>query len=61
MASRPPFGTPPAPARPLDAHHVGAEITEDHRGVRSGADAGQFDDSQSLQWSRHALPPSVTS
>ena len=40
-------------ARAFDADHVGAEIAEDHRRVRSGADAGQFDDSQSLQWSRH--------
>ena len=40
-------------AGPLDAHHVGTEIGEDHRRVRSGADAGQLDDSQTLQWSRH--------
>ena len=43
----------PGSAGALDAHHVGAEVGEDHRRVRSGADAGQFDDSQSLQWSRH--------
>ena len=27
--------------------------------MRSGTDAGQFDDSQSLQWSRHKNPPPV--
>ena len=40
---------------PLDAHDVGAEIAEDHRSVRTWADAGQFDDAQSVQWSRHAF------
>ena len=40
-------------ARTLDADDVGAQVTEEHRGVRPGADAGQFDDSQSVQWSSH--------
>ena len=42
-------------AGPLDAHDVGAEVAENHRGVRARADAGQLDDSQSLQWSSHRL------
>ncbi len=32
------------PARPLDADHVGAEVGQDHAGVRAGADAGDLDD-----------------
>ncbi len=44
-------------AGPFDADDVGAEVAEDHRGVRTGADAGQLDDAQSLQWSSHAQPP----
>ena len=47
------------PCRPLDAHDVGAEIAEDHRRVRARADAGQLDDSQSVQWSSHASTPSI--
>ena len=43
----------PGATRALDAYDVSTEVGEDHRRVRSGADAGQFDDSQSLQWSRH--------
>ena len=31
-------------ARPLDADHVGAEVGQDHAGVRPGADAGDLDD-----------------
>jgi len=29
--------------------------------VRAGADTGQFDDSQTLQWSRHLYRPSPLS
>jgi hypothetical protein len=47
------FGHSAGSARAFDTHHVGAEIGEDHRRVRSGADAGQLDNSQTLQWSRH--------
>src|SRR6202008_722452 len=43
-------------ARTLDADDVGPQVTEEHRGVRPRADAGQLDDSQPLQWSSHALP-----
>ena len=31
-------------ARPVDPHHVGAEVGEEHRGERPRADARQFDD-----------------
>jgi hypothetical protein len=37
----------------LDADDVGAQVAEEHRGVRPWADASQFDDSQSVQWSSH--------
>ncbi len=39
-------------------HHVGPEISQNHCGVRAGADAGQFDNPQSVQWSRHTDRPS---
>ena len=32
------------PARALDADHVGAQVGEDHAGVRTGADARDLDD-----------------
>ena len=41
---------------PIDANHVGTEIPQDHRGMRARPDAGQLDNSQSGQWSRHDLP-----
>ncbi len=31
------------PAGPAHPHHVGAEVREHHRGVRTGADAAEFD------------------
>ncbi|RPK45394.1 hypothetical protein EES40_13265 [Streptomyces sp. ADI93-02] len=36
-------------SRPVDAHHVGAEVGEEHRGERTRADARQFDDAHSGQ------------
>ena len=42
---------------PVDAHDVGTEVAEDHRGVRAGPDSGEFDDSQSCQRSRHLSRP----
>ncbi len=47
---------------PLHAHHVGAEIGKQQRGVRTWADAGQFDNPDAREralrggWSAHALP-----
>lgn len=39
----------------FDVEHIGAEMAEHHRGVRPGTDTCQFDDSQSVHWSRHAV------
>jgi len=39
----------------LDPNDVGAKVTEEHRRVRPRADACEFDDSQSMQWSSHRL------
>ena len=50
------FGRRPGTlAGTLDADDVGTQVTEEHRGVWPWTDAGQFDDSQSVQWSSHAL------
>ena len=48
------FGRRPGTlAGTLDADDVGPKVTEEHRGVWPWADTGQFDDSQSMQWSSH--------
>jgi hypothetical protein len=39
---------------PVDAHHVGAQVGQQHAAHRAGADAREFDHPQSLQWS-HGL------
>ena len=41
---------------PVDAHHVGSEIPQDHRGMWAGPDASQLDNAQSLQGSSHGVP-----
>jgi hypothetical protein len=53
-------GSPPAgvvaPARVLDLDHAGAEVAEHHRGVRAGEGAGQVDDDDVRERSRHGRP-----
>ena len=36
-------------ARPLHADHIGTEVRQQHRGVRSGTDSGKFDDPDGVQ------------
>lgn len=51
-------------AGPVDAHHIGAEVGQEHRGERSRADARQFDDTHPGQWTLpcrcHQAPSGVT-
>lgn len=47
------------PARPVDPHHVGAEIGQEHRGERAGPDARQLDHThpgQRAVWPVRAVP-----
>ena len=41
----------------LDADDFGAHVGEQHRGKRARADAGDFDDAVSGQWSSHVSAP----
>ena len=41
--------------RPIDADDVGAEIGEQHRGERAGTDAGDLDDSISVEGACHPV------
>ena len=43
----------------VHAHHVGAQVGEQHRAKRPRADAGQFDDTQSVQWSHEWQLPRI--
>ena len=43
--------------KPIDAHHVGAEIAEQSPGERRRTYGAEFDDPKSLQRSAHALLP----
>ncbi|ONH31737.1 hypothetical protein BL253_08765 [Pseudofrankia asymbiotica] len=46
----------PGRARALDADHVGAEVGQDHRGVRSGPDTRQLHHAQAAERSGHDSP-----
>jgi len=42
-----------ATVKPLDADHIGAEVRQQHRAVRSRDEAAKIDDSNSFKRSRH--------
>jgi len=44
------MGAPPScPAAAVDAHHLGAQVGQQHAAERRGADAGDFDDPDALE------------
>ena len=53
---RAPFARVVALAGPLDLDDVGAQIAEHLRGGRAGQDAGQVENADAGQWSRHVMP-----
>jgi hypothetical protein len=42
----------------FDSHYTGSEIAEDHGRVRPGADSGEFEDLETVEWTRHWLATS---
>nr|GLK40809.1 hypothetical protein GCM10017611_76840 [Rhodococcus wratislaviensis] len=37
----------------FDSHDIGSEIAEDHCRVWTGADAGEFEDLEAVEWTGH--------